>query len=186
MRACFLSTITKPTPAWSPERATQSASRRASAEGTSAPKSAALNIAAADEKGSGVESGAVAVRFHATAEGRTNASTAASATSPQRYFHAMDYPRSDLAAVSVFIEPAPELLELGLADDVPVAPGACVAAPPPDWVTAGVAGLSAGAAGVAYGAVFCAMATPITPAATIAAAAAGKNFVLVMHISFRD
>src|SRR6185295_9976865 len=143
MRACFLSTTTKPTPAWSPERATQSASRRASAEGASAPKSAALNFIAAVETDCGMESGAIPVRFHATAEGRINASNAASATSPQRYIHATAYPRSDLAAVSVFIEPAPvlpELLELELVAGAAAAPGACVALLPPGCVIAGVAG----------------------------------------------
>src|SRR5258706_11085937 len=102
--------------------------------------------------GSRVENGAVPLRFHATAEGRIKASIAASATSPQRYFHAMDYPRSDLAAVSVFIDPAPEPLELELVDGAlpaPAAPGACIAPLPPGWVTAGVAGLSAGGAGAA-------------------------------------
>jgi hypothetical protein len=96
----------------------------------------------------------------------------------------MDYPRSDLASVFVFIEPAPELLELELVDGAPVAPGACVAPLPPDWVTAGVAGLSAGAAGAADGGVYCAIAAPITPAVAMVAAAVAKNFVLVMHFSF--
>jgi len=95
-----------------------------------------------------------------------------------------------LAAVSVFIEPAPvlpELLELELVAGAAAAPGACVALLPPGCVIAGVAGLSAGAVGAAEGVVvFCAMATPITPAVAMVAAAAAMNFVLVMWFSFRD
>jgi hypothetical protein len=113
----------------------------------------------------------------------------------------MDYPRSDLAATSVFIEPAPELvellellellalpelLELELAEGALLAPDDCVVPLSLGGVVAVVAGLSAevvAAGGVVY---CCATATPITLAVAIVAAALAKNFVLLMLFSFGD
>jgi len=94
-----------------------------------------------------------------------------------------------LAAISVFIEPAPELpelLEVLEPLELELAPDAGVASLPLDGVVAVVAGLSAEVAGAAGGVVYCAKATPITPAVAMVAAALAKNFVFVMLFSFGD